>query len=445
MYYIIENSNQLEKFFSYDLSSVYLEIITNNDNYHYVLSEPSLIYIRPIYAKKGYILSIDHTESFSLDFNEVLEFLESKVGTIYTTDVKKLLYFLRFKKEYNCIKTLHFLKTGETLKEEKYDTVAHNFYYSNYRNIKNINNIIPISKHYEKYENIYSSFKIDSDMVKEKYYKFYSFFANFIFCQIEKNGLTVQREEFIKLTNPKNPDFSLLGDKVHTYYNLFTLAGRPSNSFNNINFSSFPKNGEIRNNILSSNDLLVEYDYSSYHIKILANIIGYDFPESDVHSFLGKCYFEKEELTNQEYEESKQLTFKLLYTDSINEAVKNIPFFSQIKDFRDQLWDKYQKEGYIKTHITGRPIKNITNKNQLLPYMMQFYETERNILIIKELLDYLKGKKTKLVLYTYDSFLFDYSKKDGMIVLENIEKILSQEGYPVSIKYGKNYSNMSNI
>jgi len=444
MYYIIENYDQLEKFFSYDLSSVYMEIITNNDDYHYVLSDPSLIYIRPITAKKGYIVSINHTESFSLDFENVRNLIVSAVKNIYTSDVKKILYFLNIRKKCNCIKTMYFLKTGEVFKQNKYDTVAHNFYYSNYRDIKNINNIIPISKHYEKYENIYSSFKIDTDLIKEKYYTFYSTFANYVFMEIEKNGLTVN-EEFMRLVNLKNPEFSVRGNKIYTNYNMFTSAGRPSNAFNSLNFTSFPKKGEVRRNILGSNDYLVEYDYSSYHIKILANMIGYEFPEQDVHSFLGKYYFEKDKLSTQEYEESKQLTFKLLYTDSINEAVKNIPFFSEIKDFRDKLWETYEKDGYIRTHITGRPINNIENKNQLLPYLMQFYETERNILIIKELLDYLKDKKTKMVLYTYDSFLFDYSKKDGKILLETIENILSQENYPVSIKYGNNYSNMNNL
>ena len=46
--------------------------------------------------------------------------------------------------------------------------------------------------------------------------------------------------------------------------------------------------------------------------------------------------------------------------------------------------------------------------------MIQAYETESNIKKILSIQDYLLDKKTKLVLYGYDSFLFDFSKLDGM-------------------------------
>ena len=39
---------------------------------------------------------------------------------------------------------------------------------------------------------------------------------------------------------------------------------------------------------------------------------------------------------------------------------------------------------------------------KLMNYVMQSLETSRNILILKEVLRYLKDKKSKIVLYTYD-------------------------------------------
>jgi hypothetical protein len=56
-------------------------------------------------------------------------------------------------------------------------------------------------------------------------------------------------------------------------------------------------------------------------------------------------------------------------------------------------------------------------------------------------LDYLKDKKTKLVLYTYDAFLFDYAEEDGNILPELIN-ILE---YPVSIKQGTSYHGLTKI
>jgi len=71
-------------------------------------------------------------------------------------------------------------------------------------------------------------------------------------------------------------------------------------------------------------------------------------------------------------------------------------------------------------------------------YIMQSLETSRNILILKEALRYLKDKKTKLVLYTYDALLFDFHKEDGKETLEKLQEILEEGGkYPIKIKYAK--------
>ena len=69
---------------------------------------------------------------------------------------------------------------------------------------------------------------------------------------------------------------------------------------------------------------------------------------------------------------------------------------------------------------------------------MQSLETSRNILILKEALRYLKDKKTKLVLYTYDALLFDFHKEDGKETLEKLQEILEEGGkYPIKVKYSK--------
>jgi phage-related protein len=67
---------------------------------------------------------------------------------------------------------------------------------------------------------------------------------------------------------------------------------------------------------------------------------------------------------------------------------------------------------------------------------MQSLETSRNVLILKEVLRYLKNKKTKLVLYTYDALLFDFNKEDGKETLEELKEILESGGkYPIKFKY----------
>jgi len=69
---------------------------------------------------------------------------------------------------------------------------------------------------------------------------------------------------------------------------------------------------------------------------------------------------------------------------------------------------------------------------------MQSLETLRNVLILKDVLRYLKDKKTKLVLYTYDALLFDFYKEDEEETLNKLKEILESGGkYPIKHKYAK--------
>jgi hypothetical protein len=66
-------------------------------------------------------------------------------------------------------------------------------------------------------------------------------------------------------------------------------------------------------------------------------------------------------------------------------------------------------------------------------------ETSRNILILKDTLKFLRTKKSRLVLYTYDAVVVDFSKQDGQETLVELEKIMSQEGkFPTKFKYSTN-------
>jgi hypothetical protein len=62
--------------------------------------------------------------------------------------------------------------------------------------------------------------------------------------------------------------------------------------------------------------------------------------------------------------------------------------------------------------------------------------------IISELDIFLKNQKSKLILYVYDSFLFDFSKEDGKETFIKIKEIVSKK-YPVKLKIGENYNELS--
>jgi hypothetical protein len=48
-------------------------------------------------------------------------------------------------------------------------------------------------------------------------------------------------------------------------------------------------------------------------------------------------------------------------------------------------------------------------------------------------------------LYGYDSFLFDFSKQDGVSTLTEIKNILERNGHMVKSKAGSNYGEMNDI
>ena len=68
----------------------------------------------------------------------------------------------------------------------------------------------------------------------------------------------------------------------------------------------------------------------------------------------------------------------------------------------------------------------------------RLYCTFTNIEKIKIIQDYLKTKKTKLVLYIYDAFVFDVAKSDGKETLIDLKAILNDK-FPVKLKTGIHY------
>jgi len=445
MYYIIETEDQLEKFSKYDFTNCFVDVIPSNDNCHPKIASLSLVYIKPFRSRMGFILSVDHTEAFSLSKESVESFILNRLGNVYAVDSKRFFFFTSRRDRVYCVKTAKFLHTGTILDESSYNTIVQRFLYQKYEYREDLNKIVPICKHFEKYEKLVSDIKIDMSWFKTRGYKLYGNLATQVFHDIELEGIKINNDVFFSHYTPKEALMSVKSDKVYTNYNLFTSTGRPSNSFNGINFSAMNKNDGSRQSFVSDKGVLIEFDYNSYHIRILSYHIGYSFEDDDIHTHLAKYYFGTKDITRAQYEESKGLTFKLLYTDSIKEEIKDIPFFAKVKEFKDYLWNLYKKQGYIESLLSKKQIKGIISKTQILPFILQSYETERNIVILRDIIEYLKDKKSRLVLYNYDSFLFDYDKIDGKSILCNLQNILEQDGYKTSCKYGKNYKEMKNL
>ena len=78
--------------------------------------------------------------------------------------------------------------------------------------------------------------------------------------------------------------------------------------------------------------------------------------------------------------------------------------------------------------------------------MIQLMETENNVKLLSDLIPKLQKYNSKLVLYNYDSFLFDFDTTDGLEFLSVVRQTIESGGkYPVKISKGVNYHEMQDI
>jgi len=221
----------------------------------------------------------------------------------------------------------------------------------------------------------------------------------------------------------------------HCEHNPFTLTGRPSNHFNSINYAALTKEDGSRKRFISryENGFLVEIDLSGFHLYLIYMILGQKFPEN-VYEELNQYY--PEEVN------PKDFTFKQIY-GGIDESLLEIEPFKSIKGLTNGIYEQY-KRGTLKTFLFDRPI-NISglSPTKLFNYMLQNLETEFNARLLNELNQRLIQKETKLILYTYDSFLFDYSPNDTMQIFKEIIDVFKD--VPFRLKVGTNYHEMKSI
>ena len=186
--------------------------------------------------------------------------------------------------------------------------------------------------------------------------------------------------------------------------------------------------------------MFVEFDFDGYHLRLVASLLNLDLPlDQSIHEYLGKQYFAKDELTPEEYQESKKITFRQMY-NGVEDRYKHIPLFASIANFVEVMWTGYAKNGYV-TLPNGRNIvQENANPQKLFNYFIQCLETVNNVKKLNTLKDYLADKKSKVLLVVYDSLLLDYSAEDQKGTLAQIKDILEADGYKVKAKKGYNYN-----
>ena len=393
-------------------------------------------------VSKSYILPQKHPDSnqYMVDYS----FLMNDKQIVMTPDAKKLLPILP---EYRCIFDVnigHWWLHGKPLDLEVRNN-AIDFLSNKYYNVKKLNEIIPISKHKEYCDEVSDKILkwaqkdlnplIDDDGWFENSGALDKVNA---FYNIEKNGVKVSNNvcDIFDVRVKKH----ISNGKLYSNYNLTTTTGRPSNAFGTVNFAALPP--EKRKAIVPENDYLVEYDFDAYHLRLIADLVDYKFDENSVHEHLAEHY-------DCSYEESKQRTFKLLYGGIDKQTREKVPFFRKVHEYINSKWNEINTHNYVYTDIYRRKLTynnyEDLNRNKVFNYLIQALETESNIKKILKVQDYLLNKNTKLVLYGYDSFLFDFSNQDGVETLKYIKSILEEGKHFTKSKMGLNYGEMQDI
>jgi hypothetical protein len=441
---IIETVSEFEQFLNRSKSSDWIVVPTYCNGERPVhIDNLSLIYIKVIATCEEVIVVFDHTEGLNLPITLL---------NLFPKDVKLFVYgkkrFTQFYEHTNVIDAsmIEYFQYNHHI-EDDFETAAHEFFTRTFGKFSNLNTIIPIAKHIEKGQAIAAMIEavIENYNPDEAFTKYNDLILNTL-SQIEKNGLFTNYELFKR----KFPEATEYNNFVFSEYNIYTTTGRPSNRFGGINFAALNKENGSRSAFVSrfgENGFMMSFDYDAYHLRLLAELVDYKFPEKcSVHEYLGKFYFQKEELSDAEYAEAKSISFRQLYGGIAQEYLV-IPFFAKIHEYTQLLWSKYKEDGFIETPMFSRKLRSSffteMNAAKLLNYLLQSYETERNMAVIHNILLRTQSFSSKLILYTYDSFLFDFNKKDGAELIKIIKEELEQNGkFPVTLEIGPDYSNM---
>ena len=386
------------------------------------------------------IVPINHTEQIRSFSQHVQRFLE--LADIFVYDKKQWLQLGGNAAVWD-VKTLWWYTYGESYDESHYFTAAHQFYWRRHTALPNVNAVIPLMQHLAMCQKIrkYAWPMCVNAKLNASYLQFNDTYPQ-VFADIESNGLAVN-ETF------RMPELIREG-RVYSQYHYHTTTGRPSNAFRGFNFAAMNKEDGTRSAFQSRFDAgaLVEMDFDAYHVRLIARLIGYTLPTGSVHENFGKFYFDTDTLTTEQYEQSKQITFRLLY-GGIDKEFLSIPFFQQVNDFIYNLWRTWKAKGSVKTPILQRRIsadsvKNMT-ANKLFNYYLQATETEVSVQKLRRISELLSTHETCMILYTYDSILFDVPIAEAKTLLPQIKSVLEAGNFPVKTSVGDIYSKMDSI
>ncbi len=419
---IIETKLEFDSFLEkYQDSSCILIPILCDVNKHPLENSLCLLYVKLLDGDE-YLLPFNHSEAINLDITH-LDKLDSDHKK-YIYDKKQFNHIVKLKNVID-INLQYYMEHNEPLYVEDITTNSHDYFNRKYYKLNRVNCVVPILKHLELCRKLSNEFQKHIDLPVHQEYN-----DNIIdnLTYLESAGLRYDK------------------NIVFSEYNPYTSTGRPSNRFGGINFAALNKTDGSRQPFKSrfQNGMLVEFDYDAYHLRLIGEVVDYKFPEGSVHEHMARFY------GDVTYDESKNQSFQYLYGHIPIDVVQINPFFGKVHDYINEIWSVYKQREFITSNIYNKKIfrKNLSdmNRNKLFNYKIQLMETENNMKMLSNLIPFLESYKSKLILYSYDSFLFDFNLDDGVDFLKKTKEIIESNGlFPTKTSKGTNYHEMEDI
>lgn len=436
---------------------VFLYAVQCSTTAHPCVDSPTVLFVHGMTSGNDFVIAFNHSEADSdIEVGVVADLINAITKKRFVIDKKSFCQLCNICDTID-VNILSYSATSEFLQFDLISTTAHHFYHTMFSKCNVINKIIPIAKHYERFQQIREAAEellnqTAHDIQFESFSKLNNEIINTLGA-IESVGLEVDSELF-KKTFGEDTKNLISNNRVYSQYNVYTATGRPSNRFGGVNYAALNKQDDSRSCFISrfgEDGKLIDMDFKAFHPRLIANLVNYDLDvDIDIYGHLAKSFFNTKTPTVEQSAKSKTITFKQFY-GGIEYKYRSIPYFKKAQKFIDQQWAFFKKNGYVETPIYNRRLTkdnlgSDANANKVLNYQVQAYETEVGLHAASQILEYLTDKKTKVVLYTYDSILLDFHKDDGKETLLEIRKIMLAGGkFPIKVKVGDNYKHMSEM
>lgn len=424
----------------FDCTKIYLKLITKSENRHSKCeSIIAAFYYDFVNKTKHYINFLHKDVTIDDTFESFRKKLNENDVKVYVNDKKKYKYWL------NCelidVNIFGFVDKNEVIDEVS--SFCKDYLRSMYRNLNDFNLIVPYVIHQESFDKEVDEIKKLDLLGTDSYcFKFFNNVITDTLFEVEKNGLKIEEETFKDHFKAKTYD-----GYVYSNYYIYNPTGRPSNSYDGVNYVALKKDDGCRSSFVSryDNGHLMMIDFTGFHPYIVANLIDYKVPETEtIYEHLAKQYYDTDSVAPELLSKAKKLTMVNLY-GQINEAYINIDYFKRTDELKNKYWNQFVNKGYVNTPIYKRKITNKhiadPNKNKLFAYIIQAAETEYGMDRLQACLKFTAGKQILPMLYNYDAIVFDVGNVDQSEITDLIE-IIKNKRFKVKVYKGNNYNDL---